>query len=234
MPLVRVCIVNENLEQQAQAIFKSWFVDFEPFNNERPSNWITSSLGSVCTCELGGTPSRNKPEYWNGGNIPWINSGEVNLFRITKPSEMITELGLLKSSTKFLPEKTIVIAITGATLGQISLLEIASCANQSVVGVKPNEHMPYEFIYPFIKENIDELLLHQTGGAQQHINKQNVENLDILVPDNETMTEYIQTVSGIYGLISNNCFENEHLVNLRDSLLPKLMSGEIDVFEIDL
>ena len=147
---------------------------------------------------------------------------------------MITELGLLKSSTKFLPEKTIVIAITGATLGQISLLEIASCANQSVVGVKPNEHMPYEFIYPFIKENIDELLLHQTGGAQQHINKQNVENLDILVPDNETMTEYIQTVSGIYGLISNNCFENEHLVNLRDSLLPKLMSGEIDVFEIDL
>ncbi len=162
--------INENLQQQAHAIFKSWFVDFEPWGGIMPENWQQKTLGELCECILGGTPSRIKSEYW-GGDIPWINSGEINKFRIINPSEYITRLGLQKSATKLLPKKTTVIAITGATLGQVSLLEIESCANQSVVGVLQNEYMPYEFIYPFIKNNIDKLILHKTGGAQQHINK---------------------------------------------------------------
>ena len=185
--------INDNLSEQAHAIFQSWFIDYVPFDGLAPSNWIKTTLGEVCSCELGGTPSRTKPEYWNG-NIPWINSGEVNLFRITKPSEMITELGLSKSATKLLPAKTTVIAITGATLGQISLLEIESCANQSVVGVIPNERLPYEFIYPYISSNIQELISHQTGGAQQHINKQNVEGLPIVVPSDDIMSIWFMVI----------------------------------------
>ena len=226
-------LINDNLSEQAHAIFQSWFIDYVPFDGLAPSNWIKTTLGEVCSCELGGTPSRAKPEYWNG-NIPWINSGEVNLFRITKPSEMITELGLSKSATKLLPAKTTVIAITGATLGQISLLEIESCANQSVVGVIPNERLPYEFIYPYISSNIQELISHQTGGAQQHINKQNVEGLPIVVPSNDIMNEYVNLVHGYYSSIANNCFENERLAELRDTLLPRLMSGELDVSDLDL
>ncbi|MCR5797611.1 MAG: restriction endonuclease subunit S [Eubacterium sp.] len=225
--------INDNLSEQAHAIFQSWFIDYVPFDGLAPSNWIKTTLGEVCSCELGGTPSRAKPEYWNG-NIPWINSGEVNLFRITKPSEMITELGLSKSATKLLPAKTTVIAITGATLGQISLLEIESCANQSVVGVIPNERLPYEFIYPYISSNIQELISHQTGGAQQHINKQNVEGLPIVVPSNDIMNEYVNLVHGYYSSIANNCFENERLAELRDALLPRLMSGDLDVSGLDL
>lgn len=218
--------INANLEEQAQALFKSWFVDFEPFNGVLPNNWNVKLLGEVCSCELGGTPNRNTSEYWEG-NIPWINSGEINQFRITKPSEMISELGLKKSATKLLPPKTTVLAITGATLGQVSLLEIASCANQSVVGIKPNEFIPYEYIYPYIKTNIDKLISCQTGGAQQHINKQNIEKLSILLPDKETMKKYVNTVSGIYALIANKCFENKYLTSLRDALLSRLISGEI-------
>ena len=225
--------INENLEQQAQAIFKSWFVDFEPFGGYIPSNWTQTTLGNVCVCELGGTPSRAKSEYWNG-SIPWINSGEINNFRIIKPSETITDLGLNKSATKLLPSKTTVIAITGATLGQVSLLEIASCANQSVVGVVPNERIPYEFIYPYIKAHIQELISHQTGGAQQHINKQNVESLPIIVPTEDSFKKYVDFVGGLYFAIANNCFENERLAELRDSLLPKLMNGEIDVSRVQL
>lgn len=198
-----------------------------------PSDWEKHKLGEICNCELGGTPSRNKPEYWNG-TIPWINSGEVNQFRIIAPSEYITQLGLEKSATKFLPAKTTVLAITGATLGQVSLLEIDSCANQSVVGVVPNSQLPYEYIYPLIKSNINELISHQTGGAQQHINKQNVEGLDIYLPSADVIGKYTETVSDIYSSIANNCFENKHLKELRDTLLPKLMSGELDVSEIDL
>lgn len=224
---------NDNLQEQAHAVFRSWFVDYAPFGGSVPSDWLSSTLGKVCSCELGGTPSRAKPEYWNG-NIPWINSGEVNLFRITKPSETITELGLSKSATKLLPAKTTVIAITGATLGQISLLEIESCANQSVVGVVPNEQLPYEFIYPYISSNIEELISHQTGGAQQHINKQNVEGLPIVVPSKTTMDDYVSLVHGYYSSIANNCFENERLAELRDTLLPILMSGELDISSLNL
>lgn len=118
--------INVRLENMAQAIFKSWFIDFTPFGGQMPTDWEFEKLGKVCKCILGGTPNRAKPEYWNG-NIPWINSGEVNKFRIIYPSEYITELGLRKSATKLLPKKAVVLAITGATLGQISLLEIDSC-----------------------------------------------------------------------------------------------------------
>ena len=224
--------INDNLESQLLLIYKSWFIDLEPFNKILPDDWGSSPLGEKCSCLLGGTPSRNKPEFWNG-TIPWINSGKVNSFRIIEPSEYITVLGLEKSATKLLPAKTVVIAITGATLGQVSLLEIDSCANQSVVGILQNEEIPYEFIYPFIKFKINELISHQTGGAQQHINKQNVENIIIQIPSKNVMKKYINTVSPMYELIENICIENQKLLQLRNTLLPKLISGELDISDIE-
>ena len=185
--------INANLEQQAQALYKSWFVDYEPFGGKMPEDWREGTLGEICTCYLGGTPSRTKSEYWSG-NIPWINSGEVNKFRIIEGSEFITELGLKNSATKLLPKKTTVLAITGATLGQVSLLEIDSCANQSVIGILENKCIPYEFIYPLIKNDIDKIIRHQTGGAQQHINKNNIESHRVIIPDTKTM-ETIQSDS---------------------------------------
>ena len=232
--------INDNLEQQAQALFKSWFVDFEPFKDGEfveselgmiPKGWRVGKLGEICKCILGGTPSRNKESYWNG-NIPWINSGEVNEFRIIKPSEYITQEGLDHSATKLLPKKTTVLAITGATLGQVSLLEIDSCANQSVIGVLENETIPYEFIYPLVNDRINELCSHMTGGAQQHINKNNVEQLDVIIPQQDVMSLYRDKTKAIYAHIGNLCFESHRLAELRDTLLPKLMSGEIKVEDV--
>ena len=230
---------NDNLEQLAMALFKSWFVDFEPFKDGEfveselgmiPKGWRVESLGNVCKCLLGGTPSRNKEDYWNG-DIAWINSGEVNEFRITKPSEYITEEGLKNSATKLLPRKTTVLAITGATLGQVSLLEIDTCANQSVIGVLENDILPYEYIYPLINDRISELCSHMTGGAQQHINKNNVEGLCIIVPPSDVIERYKEKTSPIYNLIGNYCIEAKKITSLRDSLLPKLMAGEVKVNE---
>ena len=223
--------INHHLEQMAQTIFKSWFVDFEPFGGTMPDDWQHEKLGDICQCVLGGTPSRNKAEYWNG-KIPWINSGEINRFRITSPSEYITEQGLNHSSTKMLPAKTVVLAITGATLGQISILEIDSCANQSVVGIIPNDELPYEFIYPFIKDNIQNIISNKTGGAQQHINKQNIESVQLFLPTNQEIIKYNHQVAPIYAAIANNCFENARLAELRDTLLPRLMSGELSVADL--
>ena len=231
--------INADLEEMAQAIFKNWFVDFEPFKDGKfvdselgmiPEGWKVGTLGDFCKCLLGGTPSRSKEEYWNG-DVNWINSGEINKFRILEASEKITELGLSKSATKLLPKKTTVLAITGATLGQVSLLEIDTCANQSVIGVLENAEVPYEYIYPFIKDRIEMLIQHQTGGAQQHINKDNVESLIFLLPAKNVLENYISLVGPMYKRIESQCFENLYLSTLRDTLLPRLMSGEIEVPE---
>ena len=233
--------INKNLDELCHLIFKYFFIDFIPFQNneftdteigEIPKGWNITTVGDILDCKLGGTPSRSNEDYW-GGDIAWINSGKVNEFRILDASEYITELGLKKSATKLLPAKTTVIAITGATLGQISLLEIDSCANQSVIGVIPNNKYPYEFVYPLISSILFELLKHQTGGAQQHINKNNVESFTIVCPPEDIISEYKNIVSSLYSQISKNCFEIENLTKLRDTLLPKLMSGEIDVSKIN-
>lgn len=218
--------INARLEELAQALFKSWFIDFEPFGGKMPDDWEMGKLGHICKCVLGGTPNRAESEFWNG-NIPWINSGEVNKFRIFEPSEFITELGLEKSATKLLPKGTVVLAITGATLGQVSLLEIDTCANQSVVGILETSEMPFTYLYPFINSSIAELIKLQTGGAQQHINKQNVESMTILIPSKQAMIQYDSIVRPIFDKIACICFESARLAALRDALLPKLMSGEI-------
>ena len=233
--------INKNLDELCHIIFKHYFIDFTPFIDKGlvdseigqiPKGWVVTTVGNILDCKLGGTPSRSNESYW-GGDIAWINSGKINEFRIIEPSEYITEEGLKKSATKLLPAKTTVIAITGATLGQISLLEIDSCANQSVIGVIPNKEYPYEFVYPLISSILDDLLKHQTGGAQQHINKNNVESFNIVCPPNDIISKYANIISPLYSQISSNCFEIEKLQKLRDILLPKLMSGEIDISEVN-
>lgn len=225
--------MNQNLEEQINILFKSWFLDFEPFGGEMPTDWKIVKLGSICNCALGGTPSRKNDSYWNG-DIPWINSGEVNNFRILDASEYITKSGLDHSSTKLLPKNTVVLAITGATLGQVSLLEIDTCANQSVIGVIPNEVVRYEYLYPLICYKIPELVSHQTGGAQQHINNDNVKGLEIVLPSPKALEEFSNLTNPLYKQISLNCFQSKKLTEMRNALLPNLMSGEIDVSKVKI
>jgi len=219
--------MNETLEAMARALFQNRFLDVT--QAALPKGWRESTVGAELVTLLGGTPSRSEPSYWQSGTIPWINSGKANEFRVTEPSEFITKAGLENSSTKLLPERTTIIAITGATLGQVSLLEIEACANQSIVGVLGSERIPNEFVYFWVKRNIEDLISWQTGGAQQHINKDNVNALRIVCPPNNVMRAYICAVRPLFDLIKNNCFESRTLAALRDALLPKLLSGELRV-----
>ncbi|WP_052083451.1 restriction endonuclease subunit S [Helicobacter sp. MIT 11-5569] len=155
-----------------------------------------------------------------GGDIAWINSGEINKFRIISPTKYITKLGLQKSNTKLLPKGSVVVAITGATLGQVSLLETDSCANQSVVGIIPNLEFSSEFLYLWIKFNIDKIILNQTGGAQQHINKNDIANYPIIKPNKE----YLKTINlkVYFDRISHNTKEILNLQQMRDLVLRKI------------
>lgn len=213
---------NQTLESLAQTLFRQWFIE------EAKEEWKEIRLGDYIKTELGGTPNTSKAEYWDG-IIPWINSGEINKFRIIQPTKYITEIGLNKSSTKLLPKGTTVLAITGATLGQVSLLEIDSCANQSVVGIIPNDVFSKEFIYLLIKEKINEIISNQTGGAQQHINKNDINATLMIKPDELFMKSKAQMLQPYFEKISLNVQQIQTLENLRDSFLPKLLSGEVRV-----
>lgn len=213
---------NQTLEQMAQTLFRKWFLE------DANEDWEEYKIGDKLRVVLGGTPSTKKSEYWNG-NIPWINSGEINKFRVLEPTKYITQLGLDNSNTKLLPRGTTVLAITGATLGQISILEIDACTNQSVIGIIGNEEFSNEYIYLWTKYYIKDIISNQTGGAQQHINNNDVKNAIIIKPDKETYKILMNIIKPIFNKILKNSFQIRTLENLRDTFLLKLMSGELRV-----
>jgi type I restriction enzyme S subunit len=250
--------LSKTLEDIAQTIFKSWFIDFDPVKakmvGEKPAGmdsataalfpdsmeesefgsipigWEIKRIGSLCETVLGGTPSRTRDDFW-GGEIPWINSGKVNDFRVLTASECITDIGLAKSATKLLPKGTTILAITGATLGQFSRLEFDSCANQSVVGIKGSDEASNEFIFLNIKNGIHRLISAQTGGAQQHINKEDVNAFQLVYPGRELMNAFTEAVVGMFAQIGVLLNQSISLAAIRDSLLPRLISGELQISE---
>ena len=128
-----------------------------------------------------------------------------------------------------MPIHTTILAITGATLGQVSYTEIETCANQSVVGIIDESNQTNEYLYLNISNNILSIVNKATGGAQQHINKDIVNDYPILVPDDKTLTSFKKIVSPIFALMKELLLSVVSLTEARDRLLPKLMSGEIKV-----
>lgn len=248
--------IASTLEQIAQTIFKSWFVDFDPVHakargeqpigmdaetaslfpnsfedselGSMPSGWQLSRIDEVSKVMLGGTPSKSKPEYWDG-DVAWINSGAVNDFRIIKPSTFITKLGHDKSSTKILRPGTTVLAITGATLGRYSRVEILTTANQSVIGLEALDADADEYIFLWISNYISELVSKATGGAQQHINRNDVCEHIMLTPNAPVLKKFSIAMKPIFDQISSLLFQSETLSEIRDSLLPRLISGELEI-----
>lgn len=237
--------INKNLEEIAKTLFKRWFVDFEfPDENGQPykssggemvkselgiipKGWRVNRLEDTCDVKLGGTPARSNDGYWNG-TIPWVNSGEINKNYITKGVEYITKKGLKQSATKLIPSKSTLIAITGATLGQVSYSFINACYNQSVVSITAND--PHkEYYHCFIIHHIADIVKNQTGGAQQHINKGDVEKTMIYVPSDNLIDLFHENAKEVFNIIEGNLLEEHSLNQLRNTLLPKLISGELEV-----
>jgi len=154
--------------------------------------------------------------------------------RIVEESELITERGFRESATKMMPRRTTVIAITGATLGQVSLTEIEVCANQSVVGVHDNEGVYSEYIFQFVKTNIGNMIAKQSGGGQQHINKEVVEKEEILLPPERLMQKYNPIIRPIFDQIRTLLFSTKSLVKTRDRLLSRLISGKLSIENLDI
>ena len=228
------------LETMARALYREWFVHFRFPGHEHhpcvpsplgeiPQGWEEKRIGDTFHAVLGGTPSRARSEFWDGGTIPWINSGKVNDLRITEASELITPLALEKSAAKLMPKGTTVLAITGATLGQVSYLEIDTAANQSVVGIIDPSSMRSEWIYLTMSERIQAIIKHASGGAQQHINKEIVSDVQVALPPDSLAKDFKGLVAPMFRELATLLFQVQNLRRTRDLLLPRLLSGQIDI-----
>ncbi len=285
--------INQTLEAMAQAIFKSWFVDFEPVKakmavlqasgtqaeaelaammaisgktaeqlstmrttqpeayqqltqtaalfpaamqeselGEIPEGWIAGAFKDCCSrVESGGTPSRKQPAFW-GGEIPWLSSGEVRDVVILDTKEKITLAGLTSSNAKLWPAMTTVVAMYGATAGQVGLIAQEMTANQACCALIPNKEYK-AFIFIAARESIQELADKASGSAQQNLNKSLIENHQHIIPNREIAEKFEVVTGSILEQWILNQRTAGSLAQTRDSLLPKLLSGEIDLSHLE-
>lgn len=235
--------INNNLEALAKSIYKHHFIDMKPYIlggyikesplGIIPKEWSVQSIGEfVDDMKNGGTPRRGESEYWDNGTVPWLKTGEINNNIILKSEEYITELGLKNSSAKLLPINSIIMALYGkGTAARIGLLKIEATTNQACCAMICNDFNKTLFLYLFLLFNQKEIENLASGSVQQNLSKELIANLNLIVPPIEIIENL--PFKEIFDTISNNYFEIEYLTNLRDTLLPKLMSGEIDVSKIN-
>ena len=231
--------INKNLEGLAKAIYRYHFIDFKPYASDGlmkdsslgliPKNWSVQSIEDfVDYMKNGGTPKRGESDYWDKGTVPWLKTGEINNNIIIKSEEHITELGLKNSSAKLLPVNSIIMALYGkGTAARIGLLKLEATTNQACCAMICNDFNKTLFLYLFLLFHQKEIENLASGSVQQNLSKDLIGNLELIVPPMEIIENL--PFKEIYDKITNNYFEIEYLTNLRDTLLPKLMSGEIDV-----
>lgn len=252
---------NKTLEEMAQAIFKSWFVDFDPvkakMNGEQPEGmdaataslfpeklveselglipegWEVSALSELIKLTGGGTPKRSEETYWNG-DIPWFSVKDVpsgsNVF-VVDTDEKITELGLSKSSTKLLPKGTTIITARG-TVGKLALVGTDMCMNQSCYGIRGKEVGDY-YNYFNLKQAVSTLQQNTHGAVFDTITTKTFDTYSLAFGGVELANKFDALIAPLLQKIEANVRQNIELSALRDTLLPKLLSGEIELGEVE-
>lgn len=141
--------------------------------------WQWKPLGEVCKTGSGGTPLKDKKEYYEGGTIPWLMSGEVSQGEVREATRFITQKGLDNSAARIFPKDTVLVAMYGATAGQVGILRFEATTNQAVCGILPNKQFVPEFLFYFLLSKKDELVAQATGNAQPNISQIKIKNTDV-------------------------------------------------------
>ena len=232
--------INRNLEAQAQAIFKSWFIDFEPFKNDKfidselgkiPEGWKVGSFSEVSDLLGGGTPKTTNNKFWNG-TIPFFTPKDAIDIFVIETDRLITKEGLENCNTKLYPKGTIFITARG-TVGKISLSGIEMAMNQSCYAIMPKHNIPTLFLYYQTVLLVKKLKNKASGAVFDAITTRDFDEA-IIIPPLPIMNKFSETIERIFGAILNNIIQAKVLLKARDTLLPKLISGEIHVLDSNL
>ena len=179
--------------------------------------WDVKKLGEVCKTGAGGTPLKSKKEYYEGGDIPWLLSGEVAQGNILESKNFITEKGLAGSSAKLFPVNTVLIAMYGATAGQVGILRFEAATNQAVCGILPNDNFIPEFLFYVFLLKKEELIAKAAGNAQPNISQVKIKSTDIPTPPVSEQQHIVaildEAFAGIDAAIANT---EKNLANARE------------------
>jgi len=225
------------LEQMAENLYKEWFVRFRfpghekaEFENGLPKGWKREKIGKVYNTCSGGTPSRVNEDFYNNGSIPWVKTGELQDCLIHDAEEFITEDALKRSSAKLLPNHSLLMAMYGVNIGKLGILRKEMTCNQAVCAFLPKTaDQTFYYLYFYLKGIRNYLLSISFGAAQQNLSQALIKNVRIMIPHNDTLQKFENKVSCYFDQISIYQRQNEQLSRQRDLLLPRLMSGKLEV-----
>lgn len=215
--------INNNLLQQLHILYSRLFCN----------SAMDTPLGEVVATTSGGTPSRKHDEYYSDSSICWVKSKELLGNYIHETEEHINDLAIKKSSAKLLPKHSVLIAMYGATVGACGVISKPMTCNQAVCALLCNENYPYTYLFQIAYESQQKFINLAVGSAQQNISQVLIKQLN-LHSDLNIIQKFHGLALPMHQEIESLQAENMHLAALRDNLLPKLMSGELDVSNIDL
>jgi type I restriction enzyme S subunit len=240
---------NETLEKIAQTLFKHWFIDFEFPNNDGkpykssggaivaselgdiPEGWRVGKLGEEVETVGGGTPSTTEPSYWEDGDIYWYSPTDLTksktIFSLDT-SKKITKLGLDKSSARLFPKYSILMT-SRATIGEVTINTNYACTNQGFITLIPNSLFDTFYLFCWLKTQLTKVNLLASGSTFPELSKSDFRNFDFLIPSNHLVLGFRELLNPLFLRIETNTKQIQTLTKTRDTLLPKLMSGQIRV-----
>ena len=222
--------LNDNLEQQAQSYFQELFVD-----NADPE-WAIGTISDLGTVVGGSTPSKAKPEYYTESGIAWITPKDLSINKskfVSHGENDITELGLRNSSASIMPEGTVLFS-SRAPIGYIAIAAGEVTTNQGFKSVVPKPEIGTPFVYFFLKNTLPVIEGMASGSTFKEVSGSTMKNVPAVIPDAETLAKFSDFCAPIFAQQRILEEQNQSLATLRANLLPKLMSGEIDVSAVQL
>ena len=251
--------MNVTLEAMARALFQSWFVDFDPVRAKLdgrqplgldpataaffasafqdsvighiPNGWTVESVGDIVDCVGGGTPSTAEPKYWEGGTHHWTTPKDFSSLQaplLLDTDRKLTDAGIAKISSGLLPVGTLLLS-SRAPIGYLAIAAMPVAINQGFIAMKCNERVSNFFMLNWCQTNMVEIESRATGTTFAEISKQNFRPIPVLLPPKEIMGAFTTKVSPLYARITANLYQSRILATLRDTLLPKLLNGDLSV-----
>lgn len=222
--------INENLEQQAQAFFTDLFI------TNAKLEWKTGTVSDLGDVVGGGTPSKKVEEYYTNDGIAWITPKDLSNDKskfITHGETDITDLGLAKSGATLMPRGSVLFS-SRAPIGYIAIADGQVSTNQGFKSIVPFDNVGTAYVYYFLKENLSAIENVASGSTFKEVSGGTMKNFPAVIPDDDTLAKFKQFCSPLLEQQRALEYENRYLASLRDTLLPKLMNGEIDVSEVKI
>ncbi len=198
---------------------------------EIPEGWRHSTIGEEVTVCGGSTPSTKEPEFWEGGQHCWATPKDLSALKfpvLLDTDRKITDAGLAKISSGLLPVGTVLLS-SRAPIGYLAIAEVPTAINQGFIAMKCDGALPNVFVLPWCRESMDAIVGNANGSTFQEISKSNFRPLRVVVPSDPVLTSFTRLAVSLYRQLAENERESRSLAQLRDTLLPKLISGEVRV-----